>query len=357
MTIQRTNWAGNVTFAAARFSEPSSVGELQRLVAAGRNIRVHGTGHSFNRMAETTGDLVSLARLPGLVAIDRDRSRVTVGAATRYGELGRHEQAAGFALHNTGSLPHIGIAGACATGTHGSGNGNGNLSTAVSAIQLVTADGDLVAFGREADGDEFNGMVLALGSLGVITGLTLDIVPTFDVRQDVYDDLPRAQFDTHFDDISTTSSAAAATASVHSVTSGRAASPRCGANAGPARRRAGRRRHLARIGPGRHASSPHPGNADHTRNGPARTGRAVEPTAAAFSARLHPERRCGDSIRIPVPPPACGCGAAGTGRHRRPHRGGAADCGVPHGRGRRPVDEPESPRRFGGPPFHLDPNA
>jgi len=201
MTIQRTNWAGNVTFAAARFSEPSSVGELQRLVAAGRNIRVHGTGHSFNRMAETTGDLVSLARLPGLVAIDRDRSRVTVGAATRYGELGRHLQAAGFALRNTGSLPHIGIAGACATGTHGSGNGNGNLSTAVSAIQLVTADGDLVAFGREADGDEFNGMVLALGSLGVITGLTLDIVPTFDVRQDVYDDLPRAQFDTHFDDI------------------------------------------------------------------------------------------------------------------------------------------------------------
>ena len=151
MTIQRTNWAGNVTFAAARFSEPSSVGELQRLVAAGRNIR--------------------------------------------------HLQAAGFALHNTGSLPHIGIAGGCATGTHGSGNGNGNLSTAVSAIQLVTADGDLVAFGREADGDEFNGMVLALGSLGVITGLTLDIVPTFDVRQDVYDDLSRAQFDTHFDDI------------------------------------------------------------------------------------------------------------------------------------------------------------
>jgi hypothetical protein len=151
MTIQRTNWAGNVTFATARFSEPSSVGELQRLVAAGRNIR--------------------------------------------------HLQAAGFALHNTGSLPHIGIAGGCATGTHGSGNGNGNLSTAVSAIQLVTADGDLVAFGREADGDEFNGMVLALGSLGVITGLTLDIVPTFDVRQDVYDDLSRAQFDTHFDDI------------------------------------------------------------------------------------------------------------------------------------------------------------
>jgi alditol oxidase len=171
------------------------------LVAAGRNIRVLGTGHSFNRIADTTGDLVSLARLPGLVAIDRDRSRVTVGAATRYGELGRHLQAAGFALHNTGSLPHIGIAGACATGTHGSGNGNGNLSTAVSAIQLVTADGDLVAFGREADGDEFNGMVLALGSLGVITGLTLDIAPTFDVRQDVYDDVPRAQFDTHFDDI------------------------------------------------------------------------------------------------------------------------------------------------------------
>jgi len=257
MTIQRTNWAGNVTFAAARFSEPSSVGELQRLVAAGRNIR--------------------------------------------------HLQAAGFALHNTGSLPHIGIAGGCATGTHGSGNGNGNLSTAVSAIQLVTADGDLVAFGREADGDEFNGMVLALGSLGVITGLTLDIVPTFDVRQDVYDDLSRAQFDTLRRHLRRRLQRQC----VQRLRGGRL-HPGVAQTPGRARRRAGRRRQLARIGPGRHASSPHPGNADHTRNGPARTGRAVEPTAA-FSARLHPEQGCGDSIRIPVPPPACGCGAAGTG--------------------------------------------
>ena len=91
---------------------------------------------------------MSVAGLPTVIEIDSDRAQVSVSSGTRYGELGRALQDAGLALHNTGSLPHIGIAGACATGTHGSGNGNGNLSTAVSAIQLVTADGDLVAFGR-----------------------------------------------------------------------------------------------------------------------------------------------------------------------------------------------------------------
>jgi alditol oxidase len=194
-----TNWAGNVTFGAERLHQPTSLDELQHLVARSRRVRALGTGHSFNRIADTTGDLVSVAGLPG--TIDIDGPRVTVAAGVRYGELATHLQEHGYALHNLGSLPHISVAGACATGTHGSGVTNGNLATAVSAIDLVTAAGDLVTLSREADGDRFAGGVLALGCLGVVTHLTLDIEPSYDVQQFVYEDLPRDQLDEHLDDI------------------------------------------------------------------------------------------------------------------------------------------------------------
>ncbi len=201
MTVARSNWAGNVTFGATGFHAPTSVPELQRLVAGSTRIRALGTGHSFNRIADTTGDLVSVADLPSLIDIDPDAGTVTCSAGTRYGELGRHLQAAGLALPNTGSLPHISVAGAASTGTHGSGNGNRNLSAIVSALELVTADGEVVSVSRAADADEFNGMVLALGALGIVTRITLDVVPTYDIRQDVYDDLPRTSFDAHFDEL------------------------------------------------------------------------------------------------------------------------------------------------------------
>jgi xylitol oxidase len=178
-----TNWAGNVTFGAQRFHRPTSVAQVQELVAGCDRLRVLGTGHSFNRIADTTGDLVSVADLPPV--LDIDGSSVTVSAGTRYGELMGPLHAAGLALHNTGSLPHISVAGACSTGTHGSGDANGVLATAVSAIELVGADGELRALRRGEPG--FAGAVVALGALGVVTALTLDAAPTFDVRQTVYE--------------------------------------------------------------------------------------------------------------------------------------------------------------------------
>jgi xylitol oxidase len=188
MTTALTNWARNITFTAERLHGPTSVGQLQQLVAGSPRIRTLGTGHSFNRIADTTGDLVTVGDLPRTVEIDADRRQVRVSAGTRYGELGARLQAEGLALHNLGSLPHISVAGACSTGTHGSGVGNPNLSAAAAAVELVTADGDLVTFRR---GDpEFGGAVLALGALGVITHLTLDVEPSYDVRQTVYDGLP-----------------------------------------------------------------------------------------------------------------------------------------------------------------------
>ncbi|MEE6262257.1 FAD-binding protein [Plantactinospora sonchi] len=188
MTGRPTNWAGNITFEAARLHRPGSVPELQELVAASDRVRPLGTGHSFNRIADTTGDLVSVADLPPVVEIDTDRAQVTVSAGLRYGEFAAQLHEAGFALHNLGSLPHISVAGAVATATHGSGLTNGNLATAVSALELVTADGELRTLTRQDDG--FPGAVVGLGALGVVTRLTLDLVPTFEISQYVHDNLP-----------------------------------------------------------------------------------------------------------------------------------------------------------------------
>jgi xylitol oxidase len=204
MTRQATNWAGNITFTAARRHSPSSVEELQHLVAGAERVRALGTGHSFNRIADTPGDLVSLTGIPPTMDIDAANATVTVGAAIRYGELAAHLHASGYALHNLGSLPHISVAGACATGTHGSGVGNGSLSTAVAAMELVTADGELAVLCRGADGEDgdvFPGAVVGLGALGIVTSLTLNIQPTFEVEQYVYEGLPFEQATEHHADI------------------------------------------------------------------------------------------------------------------------------------------------------------
>jgi xylitol oxidase len=182
------NWAGNVTFTASRVHRPSSVDELRELVASGRRVRALGTGHSFSRVADTGGALVSVAGLPPTVAIDPRRGTATVAAGLRYGELVAQLHRAGYGLPGLASLPHISVAGACATGTHGSGDRVGNLATAVTALELVTADGSVVTLTR--DDERFGGAVVGLGALGIVTRLTLELVPAFEVRQYVYDGLP-----------------------------------------------------------------------------------------------------------------------------------------------------------------------
>jgi alditol oxidase len=195
-----TNWAGNVTFKAQHLHRPGTVPDLQRLVAHASRVRALGTGHSFSEIADTTGDLVSVAGLPRLIEPDSSRGTVTVSAGLRYGELAVELNRHGRALRNLASLPHISVAGSCATGTHGSGDANGSLATAVSALEMVAADGDLATLTRGDDG--FDGSVVALGALGVVTRLTLDTVPSFDVRQYVYEDLPVALVSEHFDEVS-----------------------------------------------------------------------------------------------------------------------------------------------------------
>lgn len=193
------NWAGNIEFSAGELVQPASVEEVQEVVAAAERVRVLGSGHSFNRIADTTGTFLSVAGLPPVVDVDTDAQQVTVSAGMRYGEVTTHLNASGLALHNLGSLPHISIAGACSTGTHGSGDANGTLASAVAAVDLVRADGSLTRVRRGEP--DFPGSVLALGGVGVIVGLTLDAVPAFDVRQFVYEDVPLERLGTEFEEI------------------------------------------------------------------------------------------------------------------------------------------------------------
>ena len=163
--------------------------ELQALLSDSPRIRPIGTGHSFNRIADTDGDQISVAGLPHLLEVDPAERSVTIAAGMRYGEVAGPLHDRGWALANLGSLPHISVAGAVATGTHGSGERNGGLATAVRALQMVVPGGELVTL-EDRDSDVFDGAVVALGALGVVTRLTLDVIPSFDVRQHVYDDLP-----------------------------------------------------------------------------------------------------------------------------------------------------------------------
>lgn len=195
------NWAGNVAFRAARVRRPRTVAGLRAMVAGSAHARALGTGHSFSPIADTTGDLIATAGLPAVTDVEAAAATVTIGAGVTYGDLARRLHAAGWALPNLGSLPHISVAGACATGTHGSGDRNASLAAAVRAVTLATADGSLVTLDRDADPGRFPGAVVGLGALGVLTTLTLDLVPAFQMRQYVYDGLPAGELARHFGEI------------------------------------------------------------------------------------------------------------------------------------------------------------
>lgn len=197
----RTNWAGNYTFMASELRSAHSLADVQSIVAAAGKVRVLGSGHSFNDIADSAGIQLSLQSLERVVRLDPDRRRVTVDGGIRYGDLAPVLQANGWALANLASLPHISVAGAVTTATHGSGSGIGNLATQVAALEILTASGDIVSLSRDSDGDMFAGAVVNLGALGVVVGLTLDIAPDCPVRQTVYSDLSHAVLEAEFDAI------------------------------------------------------------------------------------------------------------------------------------------------------------
>ncbi|HUD14012.1 MAG TPA: FAD-binding protein [Terracidiphilus sp.] len=199
-TGPRENWAGNLTYGTDRLYTPGSVEEVRQVVKSCAKMRALGTRHSFNAIADSTQNQISLKRLDR-IALDEKAQTVTVGAGVTYGKLSPFLDDHGYALHNLASLPHISVAGAIATATHGSGVRNGNLATAVAALELVTAEGELLTLSREKDGVRFMGMVVGLGALGVVTTVTLNLLPTYKVAQSVYENLSFTHLKDHFDDV------------------------------------------------------------------------------------------------------------------------------------------------------------
>ena len=195
-----TNWAGNLTYATDRVHEASSIEQVRSILKAEEKIKVQGTRHCFNSIADSRDNLLSLKPMHEVVSIDTAARTVTVDAGITYGQLCPYLESKGFALHNLASLPHISIAGGCATATHGSGEKNRNLAAAVSGIEMITAAGDLVKLTRAEAGD-FPGAVVGLGALGVLVRITLDIEPSYAVEQYVYENMPLSQLKDHFDDI------------------------------------------------------------------------------------------------------------------------------------------------------------
>ncbi len=197
----RYNWAGNYQYKAGNFLSPGSIEEVQGLVKDTSKLKALGTQHSFNNIADNPENQISTKKLDKIIELNSDSQTVTVESGVSYGKLSLYLHEKGFALHNLASLPHISVAGACATATHGSGDNNGNLATAVNAIEMVTADGEIISLSRDIDGDRFNGAVVGLGALGIVTKVTLDVQPTFDMTQDVYLNMPMSQMADHFDEI------------------------------------------------------------------------------------------------------------------------------------------------------------
>ena len=195
------NWAGNLTYSTSSLLQAGSVEEVIAYVKQYPTFKVLGTRHCFNNIADSTHHLLSLQRMNRIIGFDADKKTVTVEAGVRYGELAVWLEQRGYALHNLASLPHISVAGGCITATHGSGAGNANLSSAVRGLEIVRADGSFLHLSQDEDAERFQGAVVNLGAIGIITKITLAVEPTYQVSQRVYQNLPMAALETHFDEI------------------------------------------------------------------------------------------------------------------------------------------------------------
>jgi xylitol oxidase len=195
------NWAGNIEYSTENLHAANSVEQVQAYVAKAGKMKVLGTRHCFNTIADSKDVFLSLTEMQDAPVLDEAARTVTVDANMTYGRLAPYLEEKGFALHNLASLPHISVAGAVNTGTHGSGEKNGNLATAVRGLQLVTAQGEVVELSRANAGPFFPGAVVGLGALGAVTKVTLEVQPTYQVRQWVYENMPLEAALAHFDEI------------------------------------------------------------------------------------------------------------------------------------------------------------
>jgi len=197
------NWVGNQSFVARHKGEPASEDELAAMVAqAAREnlpVRVAGSGHSFTPVVATGGLLLSLKNMHGVVGADRARKRVTVRAGTKIGDIGRALKAMGLSLANQGDIDTQAIAGALSTGTHGTGVTLGCLSTQAVGMRLVKADGDILDLDIEAEPETMAAAQVAVGMLGVMSTVTLQVVDAYNLKEKQWRDDFEACMERHDD--------------------------------------------------------------------------------------------------------------------------------------------------------------
>lgn len=192
------NWAGNYTYRAEKLHRPTTIEQVQEIIANAASVHVLGSRHSFNDIADSW-ELISLENLPADVVVDHEAQTVSLGGGVKYGNLVKTLNDEGVALHTLASLPHISVAGAVATATHGSGVTCGNLGTAVAGLEIVTSSGEIIKASR---GDpDFDGLVVGLGALGAVTRITLHVQPAYEVKQRVFEGLSWKALYDHFDEI------------------------------------------------------------------------------------------------------------------------------------------------------------
>jgi xylitol oxidase len=182
------NWAGNLTFSAKEFIEIDNISKLQQVVSNSQGVKVLATGHSFNAIGDTKYTLISLKNLSNGIEIDSQNAQALIPAGMSYADAARYLESNGWAFSNMASLGEVTIAGAISTGTHGSGSNNGVLSTSVVGLEIVLGSGELITI-DESNSEEFAGFVISLGSLGVFTKIKMKIVPSFSVKQFVYENI------------------------------------------------------------------------------------------------------------------------------------------------------------------------
>lgn len=199
--IKLKNWAGNLEYSTTDVYYPHSVEEIQLLVKKFDKVKALGTRHCFNNIADSRHHLISLKEMNKVVSLDTKSKTVTIEGGMNYGQLCPYLHEHGFALHNLASLPHISVAGACTTATHGSGVKNGNLATAVTAIEFIRADGAIEEISKEKEKEKFNAAVVGLGALGIITKVTLALEPAYTIQQYVYENMPLQQMKNNFEKI------------------------------------------------------------------------------------------------------------------------------------------------------------
>ena len=202
-SVPRENWAATFHYQTDRVLQPTSVEEVSHAVRTLSSVRALGTRHSFNGIADSSSAQLSTLALNDF-KLDASARTVTVGSGIKYGDLAQSLDRAGFALANMASLPHISVGGSIATGTHGSGLRNGNLATSVCGLEFVAADGSVHTLTRDHDGETFRAAVVGLGALGIVTHITLDVEPTYNMTQVVYRSLDIHQLEHNFEAIMNT---------------------------------------------------------------------------------------------------------------------------------------------------------